>query len=67
MKPQLELRVKAHLKRSIVIPNVSVLVPSCCRGNQKKCVTLSERLEHSEEARPVPEFSDRAADGTRVL
>lgn len=67
MKPQLELRVKAHLKRTIIILNVSVLVPSCCRGSQKKCVTLSKSVEHSEQARPMPEFSDRAADGTRVV
>lgn len=50
MKPQLELRVKAHLKRTIVIPNESVLAPSCCRGTQKKCATLSQRFEHSVQA-----------------
>lgn len=62
MKPQLELRVKAHLRRTIIIPNAFL---RC--GSQQNCVTLSKRLEHPEKTNPMPEFSDRAADGTRAL
>lgn len=67
MKPQLELRVKARLRRTIIIPNASLLVPPGCCGSQTNCVTLSKRLEHPEKTNPMPEFSDRAADGTPAL
>lgn len=44
-------------------------VPPCSAGLLRESteLTLSKRLEHPEKTNPMPEFSDRAADGTRAL